>query len=171
MRPIGGWGGGECGRARRGGCDGDGERSEQRSARRRVGAKGRLSGDLSASLVACWPSMPDERAQRRRAASRWCARPLPATTRRAAPANGRPLNARFSSSVARWPSLTTSFPVDTTANPWLQIVNDLNDFRSPKYQLQMLFNHLVLNRNIDGVISCPTLAVSRPVDQILRKIS
>ena len=47
------------------------------------------------------------------------------------------------------PSLTTSFDIHLTAKPLLQFVNDLNDFRSPKYQLQMLFNHLVLihNRN------------------------
>ena len=53
---------------------------------------GQLGGDLSASLVACWPSMPDERALRRRAAPRWRARPSPATTRRAMPVDGRPLN-------------------------------------------------------------------------------
>ena len=50
MWPIRGWGGGERGRGRWSGYDGDGERSEQRSARRRVRANGQLGGDLSALL-------------------------------------------------------------------------------------------------------------------------
>ena len=46
-------------------------------------ADGRLGGDLNARLVACWPVMPDERAQCRRMAARWSAWPRLITTRRA----------------------------------------------------------------------------------------
>ena len=62
---------------------------------------GQLGGELSAMLVACWPSIPDERALRRRAASRWCARPSPITTRWAAPVEGRPLNQLIQSVQSR----------------------------------------------------------------------
>ena len=52
MQLIREWGGGERRWARRSVCDsdGDGERSEQRSTRRRVRANGQLGGDLSALL-------------------------------------------------------------------------------------------------------------------------
>ena len=70
---------------------------------------GQLGGDLSASLVACWLSMPDERALHRRAASRWCARPSSATTRRAAPVDGRPLNQPIQSVQSRWELSDSAF--------------------------------------------------------------
>ena len=74
-RPIGEWGSGERMRAQQSGCDGDGERGEKRRARRRVRVKGRLGGDLSASLGSCWPSMPNEQDLRRRTAARCGTRP------------------------------------------------------------------------------------------------
>ena len=119
------------------------------------------AGDVKARSGAAWPARSG---QRRRAA-------VAEDTRRADSAVGRPLNARFSFVRTRWPSLTARFQLDLPANRWLLRANAQHEFSSPRYQLQLLFNHLVLNRNIDGVISCPTLAVSRPVDQILRKIS
>ena len=65
--------------------------------------------------------------------------------------------------------LTTSFVADFPANPSLQSIRRLNKIYSPMYQLQLLFNDRALIRNRYGEISRPTLAVSRPVDQILRK--
>ena len=50
VQPIGEWGGGERRRALWSVYDGNGERSKQRSTRRRVRADGRLGGDLNASL-------------------------------------------------------------------------------------------------------------------------
>ena len=62
-----------------------------------------------------------------------------------------------------------SFHIDVTANPWLQFVTDLNNFRRHKYQLQILFKELVLIRNRNGVKSSQTSAVSMVRVQDLEK--
>ena len=62
-----------------------------------------------------------------------------------------------------------SFHVDVTANPWLQFVTDQNNFRRPKYQLQILFKELVLIRNKNGVISSQRSADSTVRVQDLEK--
>jgi len=67
--------------------------------------------------------------------------------------------------------LTASLHGELAAKPKLQRASDLHDLCSPMYQLQLWFKYLVLIRNRDGVISCSTLAVSRLVDQPLRKFA
>ena len=55
-------------------------------------ADSRFGGDLNARLVACWPVMPDERAQRRHTTARWSAWPRRSPHGEPRQLAGRPLN-------------------------------------------------------------------------------
>ena len=82
------------------------------------------------------------------------------STRRAKPAGGRPLNRPFNSFSDAMQCLTTCFDGELSAKPKLQSVNDLNNNHSPMYQLQLLFNELMLICNQNQVTSPQSWRVS-----------
>ena len=67
------------------------------------------------------------------------------------------------------PSLTTSFAIELTENPWLRCANILNRIGRPMYQLQLLFNNRVLIPNQHRVKSIQSQADSTVSDQDLEK--
>ena len=97
----------------------------------------RVLATLRPCSGASWPGWAE---QRRRAA-------VAGDTRRAGSETGRPLNVAIQFVSRTMQCLTTSFRNDLSANRWLLRVNILNKFCRLMYQLQMLFNALVLNRN------------------------
>ena len=80
------------------------------------------------------------------------------STQRLYPGVGQPLNQSSVRSVNAMLSLTTSFAVQLTANPWIQSINSLNRICRTMYQLQLLSRNHVLIRNRIQVRSPPRLA-------------
>ena len=126
-----------------------------------AGRLGRTLAGLRPRPGAAWPTRTE----------RWRRVAVAGDTRRAKPETGRPLNVAIQFVSDPMLCLTASLHGELSAKPKLQRASDLHDLCSPMYQLQLWFKYLVLIRNRNGVISCSTSAVSRLVDQPLRKFA
>ena len=146
-----------CGRSAAAAAEKKGRRERNGSA----GWLGRALATLRPRSGAAWPTRTE----------RWRRAAVAEDTRRAKPETGRPLNVAIQFISDPMLCLTASLHGELAAKPKLQRASDLHDLCSPMYQLQLWFKYLVLIRNRDGVISCSTLAVSRLVDQSLRKFA
>ena len=121
---------GSAARAREGAGEGESWRGRVEMERAHAGVKKARPGAL-------WPARTE----------RWRRAAVVNSTRRLYSDAGRPLCRSIQLVQTRTGRLTACFLVDLSTNPWLLRANLLNKFRRPKYQLQMLFNDLVLIRN------------------------
>ena len=71
---------------------------------------------MKACPGAAWPAQTE----------RWRRAAVAGDTRRVGSETGRPLNVAIQFVSRAMQCLTTSFPIDLTAKPWLQLVNRLN---------------------------------------------
>ena len=99
------------------------------------------------------------------------ARPWLATTRRTGSEPVGHRAGRFSSFSEPKPSLTPSFHADATANPWLQLVTDLNNFCRPKYHYKSCSRHLFQFATETEKNRAQTSAVSLSVEKDLVKFA